>query len=253
MNIVIYARYSSHSQTEQSIEGQLQACFEYAKPNGHVIAGEYIDRAQSGTTDSRTEFQRMITDSDKQFFEAVLVYQFDRFARNRYDSAINKAKRKKNGIRVISAKENITDGMPRIIDDGHNRKGIINIFDRAIYLWDNRRTIILNGGGKPIKIDNILPHKIEQNNAEFWVGSRLSGRTAPPRSPAGCGGSTCWGRLRRADEPCLPKRHAGLYPHPGGADDAVRRKRAGQAPALPRCPVGQERAGARTGRGGEEA
>ena len=118
MNVVIYARYSSHSQTEQSIEGQLQACYEYAKANGHVIVGEYIDRAQSGTTDSRTEFQRMIADSDKQFFEAVLVYQLDRFARNRYDSAINKAKLKKNGIRVISARENISDDASGILIEG---------------------------------------------------------------------------------------------------------------------------------------
>ena len=85
MNIVIYARYSSHSQTEQSIEGQLQTCHEFAKHNGHIVIGEYIDRAQSGTTDSRAEFQRMIADSDKHAFEGVLVYQLDRFARNRYE------------------------------------------------------------------------------------------------------------------------------------------------------------------------
>ena len=108
MNVVIYARYSSHSQTEQSIEGQLQICYEFAKNNGHIVIGEYIDRAQSGTTDSRAEFQRMIADSDKHTFEGVLVYQLDRFARNRYDSAINKAKLKKNGVRVISARENIS-------------------------------------------------------------------------------------------------------------------------------------------------
>ena len=87
MNVVIYARYSSHSQTEQSIEGQLHTCYEYAKNNGYLVVGEYIDRAQSGTTDSRAEFQRMIADSDKHIFEGVLVYQLDRFARNRYDSA----------------------------------------------------------------------------------------------------------------------------------------------------------------------
>lgn len=51
----------------------------------------------------------MIADSDKHTFEGVLVYQLDRFARNRYDSAINKAKLKKNGVRVISARENISD------------------------------------------------------------------------------------------------------------------------------------------------
>jgi len=69
MNIVIYARYSSHSQNEQSIEGQLQACYDYANANGHIVIGEYIDRAQSGTSDSRIEFQRMIADSDKHTFE----------------------------------------------------------------------------------------------------------------------------------------------------------------------------------------
>ena len=60
----------------------------------------------------------MIADSDKQTFEAVLVYQLDRFARNRYDSAINKAKLKKNGVRVISAKENITDDASGILVEG---------------------------------------------------------------------------------------------------------------------------------------
>lgn len=118
MNLVIYARYSSHSQTEQSIEGQLKACYEYAKNNGHTVAGEYIDRAQSGTTDSRAEFQRMIADSDRHTFDGVLVYQLDRFARNRYDSAINKAKLKKNGVRVLSARENISDDASGILVKG---------------------------------------------------------------------------------------------------------------------------------------
>ena len=118
MNAVIYARYSSHSQTEQSIEGQLHTCYEYAKNNGYLVVGEYIDRAQSGTTDSRAEFQRMIADSDKHTFEGVLVYQLDRFARNRYDSAINKAKLKKNGVRVISARENISDDASGILVEG---------------------------------------------------------------------------------------------------------------------------------------
>lgn len=118
MNIVIYARYSSHSQTEQSIEGQLQTCYEYARNNGHTVVGEYIDRAQTGTTDNRVNFQKMIADSDKHTFEAVLVYQLDRFARNRYDSAINKAKLKKNGVRVISARENISDDASGILVEG---------------------------------------------------------------------------------------------------------------------------------------
>ena len=109
MNVVIYARFSSHSQTEQSIEGQLKVCYEYAESYNYTVLAEYIDRAQSGKFDNRAEFQRMIADSDKHTFEGILVYQLDRFARNRYDSAIYKAKLKKNGVRVLSAKENITD------------------------------------------------------------------------------------------------------------------------------------------------
>lgn len=91
---------------KQSIEGQLRECYEYAKRNDLIILHEYIDRALSGT--KRPEFQQMIEDSKKRDFNYVLVYQLDRFARNRYDSATYKAKLKKNNVRVISAKENIT-------------------------------------------------------------------------------------------------------------------------------------------------
>ena len=118
MNAVIYARFSSHNQTEQSIEGQLKTCYEFAKANNYTIIGEYIDRALSGTTDHRPEFLRMINDSAKKGFHFVIVYQLDRFARNRYDSATYKAKLKKNGVRVLSARENITDDASGILVEG---------------------------------------------------------------------------------------------------------------------------------------
>lgn len=115
MNAVIYARYSSDKQTEQSIEGQLRDCYSYAEKNNITIIGEYIDRAISGTSDSRPEFQRMITDSAKKQFSFVLVYKLDRFARNRYDSAIYKRKLRNNGVKVISVTEGIGDGDESII------------------------------------------------------------------------------------------------------------------------------------------
>ena len=113
--IVIYARYSSDRQTEQSIEGQLRVCHEYAERNDYVVVHEYIDRALSGTTDRRPAFQKMIEDSKKKEFEFVLVYQLDRFTRNRYDSANYKMKLKKNGVRVLSARENISDDASGIL------------------------------------------------------------------------------------------------------------------------------------------
>ena len=107
---VIYSRYSpGPHQTECSIEGQLKECYEYARRNGIEIIEEYIDRALSGTNDNRLRFQQMISDSYHKHFQCVLVYQLDRFARNRFDSAHYKNILKKNGIRVLSARENISD------------------------------------------------------------------------------------------------------------------------------------------------
>lgn len=115
MNAVIYARYSSERQTEASIEGQLKVCYDYAEKQGYTIIGEYIDRALTGRNTDRPQFLKMIKDSSKQEFQIVLVYQLDRFSRNRYDSATYKAKLKKNGVRVVSARENISDDASGIL------------------------------------------------------------------------------------------------------------------------------------------
>lgn len=115
MNAVIYARYSSHSQREESIEGQLRECHDFALKNEMTIVGEYCDRAISGKTDNRPSFQRLIKDSEKGRFEAVIMYTLDRFARNRYDSAIYKAKLKKNGVKVYYAKQPMPDTPEGII------------------------------------------------------------------------------------------------------------------------------------------
>ena len=106
---VIYARYSSDSQTEQSIEGQLRVCNEYAKKNNIIIIDTYIDRAVSGTTDNRIAFQKMIKDSYKKQFDVVIVYKLDRFSRNKYESVVHKKTLKDNGVKLISAMENIPD------------------------------------------------------------------------------------------------------------------------------------------------
>ena len=95
MKGVIYARYSSDNQCEESIEGQIRENTTFAEKNGIVIVGHYIDRAVSAKTDNRPEFQRMIRDSAKKTFDVVIVWKLDRFSRNRYDSAKYKAALKK--------------------------------------------------------------------------------------------------------------------------------------------------------------
>ena len=106
---VIYARYSSDRQTEQSIEGQLRDCREYAQRNDIAIVGTYIDRAMTGTNDNREQFQKMLKDSDKKSFDYVLVYKLDRFSRNKYEMAIHRKHLKDNGVKILSAKENIPE------------------------------------------------------------------------------------------------------------------------------------------------
>ena len=110
MTAVIYARYSSDSQREASIEGQLRDCKDYAEKNGITVVGTYIDRAYSAKTDDRPDFQKMIKDSAKKIFDVVLVWKLDRFARNRFDAVNYKYQLEKNGVHLVSAMEPISQG-----------------------------------------------------------------------------------------------------------------------------------------------
>lgn len=112
---VIYARYSSDSQSEQSIEGQLRVCQQYAKNNDILILDTYIDRAMTGTNDARPDFQRMLKDSGKKQWEYVIVYKLDRFSRNKYEATIHKHTLRENGVKLLSAMENIPDTPEGII------------------------------------------------------------------------------------------------------------------------------------------
>lgn len=155
MNAVIYARYSSDSQREESIEGQLRECREYAERNNMTIVGTYIDRALSAKTADRPEFQRMIKDSAKELFEIVLVWKLDRFSRDRYDSAHYKHILKKNGVKVISAKEHISEGPEGIIleamlegyvSDCISKRIKANNGERNKYYIENNHPAIIDAG-----------------------------------------------------------------------------------------------------------
>ena len=114
LTAVIYARFSSDMQREESIDAQLRACREYATRNRIQIVGEYLDRAKSATSDQRPEFQRMIKDSENGQFGTVIVHKLDRFSHNRYDSAHYKHQLKRNGVTLRSVIENI-DGTPESV------------------------------------------------------------------------------------------------------------------------------------------
>lgn len=117
MNVVIYARYSSNRQDENTIEAQIRYCEEYCARNDYQVINTYIDRATSASHDieKRTNFLKMVKDSEKHQFNGVVVFKLDRFARNRYDSATYKNRLKKNGVIVLSATENLSNDKESII------------------------------------------------------------------------------------------------------------------------------------------
>ena len=155
MKAVIYARYSSDSQREESIEGQLRECTAFAEKNGITVLRHYIDRAYSAKTDNRPEFQSMIKDSGKRLFDIVIVWKLDRFARNRYDSARYKATLKKNGVKVVSATEIISEGAEGIILEsvleGYAEYYSADLSEKVIRgMTDNALKCKFNGGMMPI-------------------------------------------------------------------------------------------------------
>lgn len=112
---VAYYRYSSHSQTEQSIEGQQTAARAYAAAHGYNLVHEYVDRAMTGRNDDREEFQKMLSDVAKHQFKVIILWKVDRFGRNREEITFNKYHCKKNGVRVEYVAENVPQSPEGVI------------------------------------------------------------------------------------------------------------------------------------------
>lgn len=114
-NAVIYARYSSHNQTENSIEAQVAEARSYARRKNYTVVEVFADRAKTGTNDQRAEFQRMLKATEYNKFSVIIVWKVDRFGRNREEIALNKYRCKKNGVRVEYVAENISSGPEGVI------------------------------------------------------------------------------------------------------------------------------------------
>ena len=118
MRAFIYCRFSSHKQQELSIEGQLDVCTEYAQKHNITVVGEYIDRARSARTENRADFRRLIRDASTGVVDCVLVWRYDRFFRNRAESALYRKQLEAAGVHLISVTEFIPDGSAGIITQG---------------------------------------------------------------------------------------------------------------------------------------
>lgn len=156
-DICAYCRYSSKKrQNETSITAQRKTCEEWARANNYNIVREYVDKGISGKdSSSRPQFMKMIEDSSKGIFKKIVVYQLDRFARNRYDSANYKAKLKKNGVKVLSAKENISDDASGILVESV-LEGMAEYYSAELSQKVNRNMLLnaergqFNGGKPPL-------------------------------------------------------------------------------------------------------
>ena len=111
MKAIAYARYSSNNQREESIDAQFRAIREYCDKNNIVLVETFADEAMTGKNDDREDFQNMIKAVMKGRIkvDSILVHKFNRFARNKIDSAIHKKRLKDIGVRVISVSQPIDD------------------------------------------------------------------------------------------------------------------------------------------------
>lgn len=106
---VIYARYSSHAQKDASIEQQIRECLAYAKSQGIRIVATYSDRAITGKTDRRADFQRMMRDAEKGKFRYVIAWKSNRMGRNMLQAMMNETKLNEMGVRVLYTEEDFDD------------------------------------------------------------------------------------------------------------------------------------------------
>ena len=189
MTAVIYARYSTDSQREESIEGQIRECTAYAEKNGFTVVKHYIDRAISAKTDNRPQFQQMIKDSERGIFDVIIVWKLDRFARNRYDSARYKTQLKRNGVKLVSATEVISAGPEGIILEsvleGYAEYYSADLSEKVVRgMTENTLKGVYNGGTVPFgyvidenqhyKPDPLLAPYVEQAFQKYADGATMT-------------------------------------------------------------------------------
>ncbi len=172
---VIYARYSSNNQREESIDAQLRGCRDYAAKNGYIIVDTYCDSAKSGTTSERQAFMEMISDGDKHKFNYVLVHKFDRFSRDKYDTVYFKRVLRQNNIRVISCLEHLSDDPESImlesVLEGISQYYSANLSREVMKGLKENAYSLRHTGGTPIlglSVDpETLKYKINEDEAKI--------------------------------------------------------------------------------------
>lgn len=105
---VIYARFSSDMQREESIDAQVRACCSYCQSKGYLVVGQYVDEAKSGRElTKRDAYNQMLADALEDKFDIIIFHKIDRNSRNELNYYMTKDKLEKLGIRYEYAVQHI--------------------------------------------------------------------------------------------------------------------------------------------------
>ena len=152
---VIYARYSSHNQREASIEQQVAECQKFADANNLHIAEVYADKAISGKTDRRPNFQRMMRDAGKGKFQYVVAWKSNRMGRNMLDAMMNDSRLRDMGVRCLYTEEDFDDTAAGRFAL-RNMMNVNQFYSENMAedimrgMMDNARKCMVNNGGLPL-------------------------------------------------------------------------------------------------------
>jgi len=175
MRAVLYARFSSDNQREESITAQLRAGREYCKHKNYKIMKEYTDEAFSARTDNRPSFQKMIADAKRDSFDVIVFHKIDRNARNEYDYYRYKAQLKDLNVSLEYVTQNI-DNSPEGNMMESMLVGMAAYYSRNLSvevkkgLRENAYQVIHTGGKPPLGYDvDSTTKKLVINEAEAII------------------------------------------------------------------------------------
>ncbi len=158
MRVVLYARVSTLRQAERdlSVPDQLRQLREYCRQHGHEIVREFREEGASATDDNRPAFRQMIrfvVDKDSRV-EAILVLTTSRFFRDALGAKVYKRRLKREGIRVVSITQEVSDDptgnfIEGIFELQDQYESDINAYHTLRGMKENARRGYFNGSKPP--------------------------------------------------------------------------------------------------------
>ncbi|MEW8979937.1 MAG: recombinase family protein [Symbiobacterium sp.] len=183
-----YIRVSTGMQAEEgeSLSAQQARLHAWAKENGYVIVREYVDAGESARTADRPQFVRMLQDAKAQPrpFDAVLVWKWDRFARNMEDASMYKALfRRRLGVELISITQPTPEGavgqlLERMLDliaEFQSALTAENVYSTMAYLAEQGRWLGKRPFGYDLQ-DGRLVVKPDEAEAVAWAFGMVARR-----------------------------------------------------------------------------